>query len=316
MHADPVPPPLPRRSLSDLLTRAMAWDWPTVALFVACVGLWAGALMLPVGFLGLQIMLLIFALTLHSSLSHEILHGHPFNSDRAGTLLGIIQPGLFVPYLRFKVLHLAHHKDANLTDPYDDPETCYMDPTVWSQLPAAARVVLRWNNTLLGRIAIGPVIGTAAFFCGDIRAIRAGERDVLWHWLCHLPGVVLTLWVVVAAGMPVWAYLLACYGALGVLRIRTFLEHRAHERAAGRSVIIEDRGVLAFLFLNNNLHAVHHMHPGVAWYKLPALYKARKDRFLRFNQGYVYRSYAQIFKRHFLRAKEPVAHPLWSSKRE
>ena len=81
--------------------------------------------------------------------------------------------------------------------------------------------------------------------------------------------------------------------------------------ASGRSVIIEDRGLLAFLFLNNNLHVVHHMHPAVSWYRLPALYQAHKARYLQRNQGYAYRSYAEIFRLYFLRAKDPVAHPLW-----
>ena len=111
--------------------------------------------------------------------------------------------------------------------------------------------------------------------------------------------------------MPLPAYIAAAYGALSVLKIRTFLEHCAHERARGRTVIVEDRGPLAFLFLNNNLHVVHHMHPRVPWYRLPALYAARRRRFREINEGYVYRSYAEVFRRHFWRAKDPVAHPLW-----
>ncbi len=74
---------------------------------------------------------------MHSSLSHELLHGHPFGAERAETLLGLWQPGIFVPYLRFKRTHLAHHRDANLTDPYDDPESNYVDPQVWARLPRA-----------------------------------------------------------------------------------------------------------------------------------------------------------------------------------
>lgn len=75
--------------------------------------------------------------------------------------------------------------------------------------------------------------------------------------------------------------------------------------------MIEDRGPLALLFLNNNFHIVHHMHPGVPWYRLPGLYFADADRYLRRNHGYRYRSYAQILRRHLLRAKDPVPHPLW-----
>jgi len=76
-------------------------------------------------------------------------------------------------------------------------------------------------------------------------------------------------------------------------------------------VIIEDRGPLAFLFLNNNLHVVHHMNPHAAWYQLPALYRAGKQRYQASNDGYVFRSYGAVFARYFLRTKDPVAHPLW-----
>ena len=82
----------------------------------------------------------------------------------------------------------------------------------------------------------------------------------------------------------------------------------------GRTVIIEDRGFFAFLFLNNNLHVVHHMHPGVPWYRLPALYRRGKERFCQVNDGYVYRSYGEIFRRFFWKAKDPVPHPLWPEK--
>jgi fatty acid desaturase len=274
------------------------------------------ALILPPGWGVLQWVVLVFALTLHSSLSHEILHGGLFRSERANTVLGLIQPGLFVPYLRFKALHLAHHKDAILTDPYDDPETNYLDPEVWENLARWQQKLLKANNTLMGRMLIGPIIGIGAFVRCDMRRIRAGDREVLWHWAAHLPGVALTLWVVSLSSMPLWSFVLACYAALSVLRIRTFLEHRAHERASGRSVIIEDRGILAFLFLNNNFHAVHHMHPKVAWYQLPVLYRARKERFLQCNQGYVYRSYGEVFAQFFLRAKDTVAHPHWRGPRD
>jgi fatty acid desaturase len=100
---------------------------------------------------------------------------------------------------------------------------------------------------------------------------------------------------------------------LSILKIRTFLEHQAHERARGRTVIIEDRGILAFLFLNNNLHVVHHMHPRMPWYRLPGLYQENRARYLGRNGGYRYGSYGEIFRRYFLKAKDPVPHPLWHS---
>jgi fatty acid desaturase len=173
------------------------------------------------------------------------------------------------------------------------------------------RALLRANNTLLGRVALGPAIAQVAFMHGDLRAIRAGDRAVRSAWLAHLPAAGAVLAAVALAPMPVWAYLVAVYAGHGLVKIRTFLEHRAHAHAAGRTVVIEDRGPLALLFLNNNFHLVHHMHPQVPWYRLPGLYFADAQRYLRRNQGYRYRSYADIVRHHLLRAKDPVPHPLW-----
>jgi len=157
---------------------------------------------------------------------------------------------------------------------------------------------------------IGPLIGTWAFVTQDMRLILKGDRRVALGWLLHLPALALLIWLVVLSPMPVWAWLVSLYLAIAILKIRTFLEHRAHERASGRTVVVEDRGLLALMFLNNNFHVVHHIHPKVPWYDLPALYAARRDHFLRRNDGYRYASYAEVFRRHFWRAKDPVPHPL------
>jgi fatty acid desaturase len=104
---------------------------------------------------------------------------------------------------------------------------------------------------------------------------------------------------------------LSAYVALSILKIRTFLEHRAHERARGRSVVVEGGLILPFLFLNNNLHCVHHAKPQVAWYRLPAIYAGQRDEFLRRNEGYRYANYGEIFRLYFLKTKDLVPHPLW-----
>lgn len=287
-------------------------EWPTLLLTCAVYAgwaaatTWAAALWLPLG-----IALATLCIALHSSLTHEMLHGHPFRDRRLNEALVFPCLGLFVPYRRFRDTHLAHHRDERLTDPYDDPESNYLAPQVWRGLPGWVRAVLGFNNTLLGRIIIGPLVGLAAFWRSDWRALRRGERAVARGWLWHLPAVVPVLAWVGLTPMPIWAYLLACYMAMSILKIRTFLEHRAFETVNGRSVVVEDRGLLALLFLNNNLHAVHHIHPKVAWYRLPRLYLTDRARYLEGNGNYRYASYAQVFREHFRRAKDPVAHPLW-----
>ncbi|NKX43696.1 fatty acid desaturase [Roseicyclus persicicus] len=293
----------------------MRVEWPTFLLICATYAAFAACLVwLPGLSLALAILALIPVIALQSSLQHEVIHGHPFAERQLGEILAFPSLNLAIPYLRFRDTHLAHHMDATLTDPYEDPESNYLDPAVWARLPRPVRALLNANNTLVGRMLLGPAIGQAAFMAADLRLIRAGDRRVLAAWAWHLPPTAAIVALVLASDLPLWAYLVACYGALSVLKIRTFLEHQAHERARGRTVIIEDRGPLAFLFLNNNLHVVHHMHPKLPWYRLPRIYFNNRDKYLSRNAGYRYASYAEVFRRHFLRAKDPVPHPLYPQK--
>jgi fatty acid desaturase len=289
------------------------FEWPTLALLMACYGVWSLATTyLAALFLPAAVLVVAVTITLFSSLQHEALHGHPTPSGWLNEALVFPALSVFIPYLRFRDLHMAHHRDTRLTDPYDDPESNFLDPAVWDRLAPPLRAVLLFNNTLLGRLLVGPMVSQVAFMRADARAIRGGDRGVLWGWLWHLPALVLVgLWLEMVAQMPVWAYLLAAYMGLSLLKIRTFLEHRAHHRASARTVVIEDRGPLALMFLNNNLHVVHHMHPRVAWYRLPKIFADNRARYLGRNDAYHYRSYGEVFARYFLRAKDPVPHPLW-----
>lgn len=294
-------------------TAPRATEWPTLILFVVTYGLWAaGTTVLwqisPI----LAVLVTGIAIAQLSSLAHEVLHGHPFRSQLLSEALVFPATGLVIPYFRFKDTHLQHHNDVALTDPYDDPESNYLDPAVWARLPRLARLILRVNNTLAGRILIGPLVGTTVFLAQELRLTLKGDRRVMLAWALHLPGLALVIgWLVAVGLMPIWAYVLAAYLGMALLKIRTFLEHRAHEAARARTVIIESRGPLSLLFLNNNFHVVHHMHPAVPWYKLPAMYAARKAHYQRRNEAYVYRNYAEIIRRYLFKAKDPVPHPVW-----
>lgn len=291
-------------------------DWVTLGVLGATYALWLLAtgwlagLWLPLG-----IVVAGLAVAQFSSVQHEVLHGHPFRWARLNETLVFPALAVTVPYRRFRDTHLAHHCDPLLTDPHDDPESNFLEPAVWQGLAAPVRMLLAVNNTLLGRMVLGPVIGTAVWLRGEWRLLRAGDGAVRRAWGLHLLGLVPVAGWLAWAGMPWWAYLLAVWLGQGLLKIRTFAEHRAHEAARARSVVIEDRGPLSLLFLNNNFHVVHHMHPQLPWYRLPAVYAARRDHFLRRNEGYRFASYGALFRAHLLRAKDPVAHPVWPVRR-
>lgn len=296
------------------MLRGVLREWPTWGIWGLCYGSFiaAGIWLAPVSVVA-AILVCTVSVVLHASLTHEALHGHPFENRHLNAALVFPAVSLTVPYMRFRDTHLAHHEDSILTDPYDDPETNYLDPAVWERMRAPMRRLMRVNNTLAGRLLIGPVIGQIGFMRADLALIATGQRRVLLGWLWHVPAAALPLWwTLQVSALPLWAYLVAVYLGMSVLKIRTFLEHRAHELSRGRTVIIEDRGILALLFLNNNFHAVHHSHPQISWFGLPGFYAAKRARFLQMNEGYVYQSYAEIFRAYFWRAKDPVPHPLWS----
>ncbi|WP_368184479.1 fatty acid desaturase [Aestuariibius sp. HNIBRBA575] len=293
-------------------TKKTRVEWPTLWLIVACYLVWIiGIFAIPLVSIPLAILITATSIALHSSLQHEVIHGHPFASQRVNAALILSPLTLLIPYARFRDSHLAHHRDSMLTDPYDDPESNYMDPAVWATLPGFVQLLLRVNNTLAGRMVVGPLIGQMCFMLADWRAIRAGDRVVLRGWLWHIPATLVVVLVITSSALSIWAYFCAAYLGLSLLKIRTFLEHQAHEKSRARTVIIQDRGPLAFLFLNNNLHVVHHMHPRMPWYQLPDAFDRNPNRYLRINEHYSYATYAEIFRRHLFRAKDPVPHPLW-----
>ncbi|MGZ9810383.1 fatty acid desaturase [Pseudoroseicyclus sp. H15] len=295
-----------------MIAKHRSAEWPTLGLLALTYSIW-GAALFGLSLLSpwLAIPVLAWAIAQHASLQHEAIHGHPFEARWANELIVWPALALVIPYRRFRDTHLAHHRDSQLTDPFDDPETNYLDGTVWDSLPGMARAIYNFNNTLLGRLVIGPIIGSASFIAGDLRAIRAGNRAVSRAWAGHLPAMLAPLLLAALSPLPLWAYLVAAYLGLSLLKIRTFLEHQAHEKVRARTVIIEDRGPLALLFLNNNLHVVHHMHPRVPWYRLPGLYRANPGRYLGRNEHYRFASYGEVFRRYFFARKDPVSHPLW-----
>jgi fatty acid desaturase len=136
----------------------------------------------------------------------------------------------------------------------------------------------------------------------------AATRRLRWHG--QFAGLVPTVLIIeFAFGIPIWLYALtSVYLGIALIAVRSFCEHQWSERADGRTIIVE-RSVLAPLFLNNNLHFVHHKLPTVPWYRLPALYRERREDWLAMNEGYVFRSYFDVIKAFSFRAKEPVVHP-------
>ena len=158
---------------------------------------------------------------------------------------------------------------------------------------------------------IGPAVGIIRFWSAEFRDIANGDRKKLQAWAWFAPAALLTIWLVTqVGGMPFWQYyLLIAYPGISLALVRSFCEHQAAENVNHRTIIVEASPVWSLLFLNNNLHVAHHERPSLAWYKLPALYRAERDQMIARNNGYLMKGYGEIFSRFFLKAKEPVPYP-------
>lgn len=298
-------------SIDEIPARALV-EWPTLGLTLCIFGGWIAltlahhalpaALVLPAA---------AWLIAWHSSLQHEIIHGHPTASRRLNRAIGFVPLSLWMPFARYRAMHLAHHRDERLTDPLDDPESYYWAPADWQALPPPARVLVAAQTTLAGRLLIGPFWAVGRFLARDFSAILQGDRALLRVWSRHALGVAAVLaWLWLACGIDPLTYLaLYLYPGTALLMLRSFAEHRAEDAVAHRSAIVERAPILGLLFLNNNLHAAHHARPTLPWYRLPAWYAKHRDSLMFQNGGLIYRGYGDVAGRYLLRPHHAPPHP-------
>jgi len=287
------------------------WELPTLAVAAAIYLGWGALtwwyhalpwwLVLPLGG---------YLLAWHGSLQHEAVHGRPFGR-LAAQILVFPSLWLWLPFTHYRWTHLTHHRDEDLTWPGVDPESNYMLPERWVRLHPAQRAFFAALRTLAGRMVLGPPYAVAMVWWNDARAILRGDRAMLRHWLGHIPGAaVVVAWVAGVCDIPLGAYfLLFVYPGIALTLLRSYGEHVPDRRVAHRTAITEAEAPLALLFLNNNLHVVHHADPRIAWYDLPAAYRAGREAYRRSNGGLVYRGYREIARRFLFARRDGPVHP-------
>ncbi len=246
----------------------------------------------------------------HMSLQHEVIHGHPTRHRWLNDLLGSLPLSLWLPYRSYKASHLGHHRGETLTDPIDDPESQYVTAAQYARAGWIERLLMRANNTLLGRITLGPARLIGRFLARETGSLLRGDPEARRAWLLHLPGLALVLaWLTLACHLSLVRYVaLFVYPGLSLVLVRSFAEHRAADDPEHRTAIVEDTPILGLLFLYNNLHVVHHLTPGLPWYRIPGSYRANRETLLRRNGGLVYRGYRDVARRYLLRQHHALVH--------
>lgn len=255
-----------------------------------------------------------YVVCLHGSLQHEALHGHPTRSRLINTLLVLPPLGLWMPYLIYRETHLEHHRTSDLTLPDSDPESFYVPVRIWDQMGKTAQTLLLINNTLLGRLTIGPLIAAGLFWFREVRRLVQGDYQYVGAWLGHgTMTLALLWWVIAVCEMPLWQYLVFfAWPGLSLTLLRSFIEHKPAAAPGHRTTIVEGTPLTRLLFLNNNYHALHHEQPATPWYSLRKIYFSERDRILAKNGGKVYRDYGEIARRFLFKPKDHPVYPTLS----
>ena len=247
----------------------------------------------------------------HGGLQHEIIHGHPTRRPWLNTALAMAPIALWLPYPLYRSRHLSHHATPHLADPLADTESFYVEPRRWQRIGPIYRALLWVHNTLAGRLLLGPAMTILAFWREEGARLIRGEPGCVQIWATHAVLTALVLvWVLVVCGIPLWAYvMLYVYPGTALILLRSYTEHRPAAKQTQRTVIVEAGPLMRLLFLGNNFHALHHEQPGIAWYDLPHVYRAERERVLADNGAFLFTGYGDIVRRFLWRVKDAPLHP-------
>ena len=289
-------------------------EWPTAALAIIIYGSWLMATYfyrdLPWwGLTAIGAWIIAWQL----NLQHETIHGHPTRKRAVNEAIGCWPLSLWLPYSIYRSTHLAHHRDANLTDPFDDPESFYWTEAGWGGLGPLWRAIAHAQTTLLGRVVLGPALLIGRFvrdLARDAWLDKPRARAIFGRHLLECAPVL--IWVIAISGMPFWLYV-ACfvYPGASLAMVRSFAEHRAAPKAERRTAIVENAWIMGPLFLFNNLHAAHHLRHRLPWYQIPKFYRLNRAALIERNGGLVYDGYFDVARRYLVSPHDQPNHPGW-----
>ena len=263
-----------RLSLADVhdqigVSARVRYDYPTILLTVVIYGSWSLLLVLHARVpWWIMAPAAGYVIQWHASLQHEAIHS--FHGVPRWLRTAIVWPpiGLCLPFELFRRSHILHHRNSHLTLPGEDPESFYHDEEVWEDFWHPWRGLLVINQTFVGRVLVGPLLWTSNLYRKEAAAIASGSSANVGVWLRHLAGVSAVLAIVTFGfGVSAGRYLIEfVYPGLMLGMMRSFIEHQWGERPDERTAVVESNWLFGLLFLFNNLHAVHHLFPGMPWY--------------------------------------------------
>ncbi len=282
-----------------LVALAIYGSWVALIWFAARLPWW---IVMPAG---------AYLLAWHFSLQHEAIHS--FRGVPAWLRFAVVFPplGLWFPYPLYRRSHTTHHRDVNLTVPGVDTESYYVLRADWERMGPVKRALLTFNQTMAGRLLIGPMLRLWILVTKETRRVRQGDFSHLPHWAAHAAAVALLFWFISGVcAFPWWQYcLLVAYPGLSLSLLRAFTEHRAAEDSQQRTAAVESNVIFGLLYLYNNIHVVHHLKPTMPWYDIPKFYRLNREELLKNNGQFVFTGYGQLARRYLILPVFSPVHP-------
>jgi beta-carotene hydroxylase len=235
-----------------------AWSAQGVAFWAAWTHRWPAAAVVAVASVSAYLSFTVL---------HEAVHGSLCLKVRAinGVAARLAGLPLMVPGWAFRYLHLEHHRHTNHLE---------RDPDIWNGGGRRWTLPLRWAITDLGQYAF-------YFRHWSTRPLAERVETVL-----GLAGIVAVAAWGIASGHGwalLWAWILPARIALFVLAYSfDYIVHRPHAVTSAEDRLQATRNLdvprpVGFLLLSQDLHLVHHLHPGVPFYRYRAAWNDLRE---------------------------------------
>ncbi len=255
-----------------LLQDRPRFAWPTLILFLACVSLFAGSIVLGLrGVISLPVSVALSTVAsyISYSITHEAAHNaistHRWLNDGIGrfAMLGFSITPSFETY---RYLHLVHHRYTN--DPIYDPDCFCGSGPAWS-------FPLRWCAMDASYIA-------TYFRVGNYKERPQAEKREFWLAVALSAAAIALICAQGWLRPFLLLYLLPTRIGLFCLAFAfDFLPHYPHRvkvqesnyRATSNRVGLE--WLMTPLLVGQNYHLAHHLYPAVPFYRYQRVWQAR-----------------------------------------
>lgn len=270
-----IPLPQPVLGLPDPGERVPPVAWPTVVLYVGTLALagataygvlaggWSPWLTVP---LAATVTFLMFSV-MHESTHHAISTRTPLNDAFGHLSVPFVAPYASFPMITF--IHIEHHRNTN--------ESKSVDPDAWTSEGPWWQLPFRWATI------------DGWYLVYYLR--RAGERPraELALTVAIFTGVLAGVGAALTAGYAVEVATLLAGQRLGLMVLAWWFDYLPHhgltatqreDRYRATRVRVGAEGVLTPLFVYQNYHLVHHLHPSVPFYRYVRAWRRNEQAYL------------------------------------